>query len=397
MTTTATTQRITVGGMVNMHDHLRSFLAPSSASDALGLAEVVARAGAAQAAAEPADVRALTALAAGRQLLAGTTTTIDHVYPAHREGILPAVIAGHRSVGLRGLVALGIQTVGLPELCAPVDRIAELARAAADDLLPREALYLAPVSLRQNRLTDYREAAEHARRLGVGLYTHIAENPAEVEQCLSATGRRPVEFLYEQGFLGPRTVVVHAICLTDQEISLLAETGTTVVYCPTNHARLAKPVARVVDLLAARVRVTLGVDGTESLWHEMRAATAAQGQAAGRPGVLPTAQAWRLATEAPREALLENGFEEGFDAGDEVVVDASTVCQPLADPQWALVHRVTPREVVDVTVAGRAAVREGRLVQADLQELVRAACEATNRIALRSGRSTLRSPSGSGS
>lgn len=388
----AAPDRISVRGLVNMHDHLRSFLAPDRAGDTLPLAQVVQRAGAAQAVAEPADYRALTALASARQLLAGTTTAVDHVYPVHREGLLEAVIAGHRSVGLRAPIALGIQTVGLPELCAPVETIAALAESAADILLPRSELYLAPVSLRQNEITDYRTAARLAEKLNIGLYTHIAENQTEVDQCLAGTGLRPVQFLAEQGFLGPRTVLVHAICLDDNEIRLLADSGTTVVYCPTNHAKLAKPVARVVDLLAAGVRVTLGVDGMESLWHEMRAAMAAQGQAAGRPGVLSTTQAWRLATEAPREALLANGFDADFDFGDEVVIDATTVCQPLADPEWALVHRVTPREITAVTVDGRAVVREGRLVQADMQELVRAACEATNRIAQRSARSTLRNP-----
>ncbi|WP_051265598.1 amidohydrolase family protein [Nakamurella lactea] len=375
---------ITVPGLINMHDHLRSFLAPSRASDSAPLAEVVAMAGAAQSVAEPEDYQALTALAAARQVLAGTTTVVDHLYPLRPE-LLDATLAGYRQVGLRGIVALGIMTRGLPQLCSSVDQIAELAESALPRLGPGR-MFLAPVSLRQNIPDDYGRAAVAAAELGIGLYTHIAENHAEVRQSVDEHGRRPVELLADQGFLGPRTVLVHAICLTDSEIRLLAESGTTVVYCPSNHAKLAKPVARVVDLQAAGVRVTLGVDGMESLLHEMRQAIAVQGQAAGRPGVLPTAAALRMASQDGRDALLANGIAADFADHDAVTIDLwSSSTQPLADPEWALVHRAGPKDVRDVTIDGRRVVRDGRLVSAEEQDLVRAARESTSRIAQRAG------------
>jgi cytosine/adenosine deaminase-related metal-dependent hydrolase len=372
------------GGLVNMHDHLRSFLAPGRAADTAPLAEVIAMAGAAQAVAGPDDYQALTALAAARQVLAGATTVVDHIYPL-RPDLLRGTLAGYRQVGLRGIVAMGIMTRGRPELCSSVEEIAELAA----ELLPElgnGGLYLAPVSLRQNSADDFGRAAAAAAQLGVGLYTHIAESPAEVHECRHEYGRRPVELLADQGFLGPNTVLVHAICLTDTEIELLAQSGSTVVYCPSNHAKLAKPVARVVDLLAAGVRVTLGVDGMESLLHEMRQAVAVQGQAAGTPGVLPTATALTMAGTAGRDALLANGIDPNFAKDDALTIDlSSSSTQPLADPEWALVHRAGIKDVREVTIGGRPVVRDGRLVSADEQDLVRAARESTSRIAQRAG------------
>src|SRR5699024_11926614 len=102
-------------------------------------------------------------------------------------------------VGIRGYVALGIMTRGQAELCTSVAEIADLAERAADQLLPKEQLYLAPVSLRQNEASDYAEAAAAADRLGLRLYTHIAETPAEVEACLAQHGARPPALLHRAG------------------------------------------------------------------------------------------------------------------------------------------------------------------------------------------------------
>lgn len=383
-------------GLVNMHDHLRAFLPTGRAGENAPLAEVVTRAAAAQAVAGPEEYHALTALAAARQVLAGTTTVVDHVYPLRTEGVLEAVVEAHEVVGVRGVVAVGVLTRCPAELRTTVDD----ALALVAGLTPgrrASGLSLAPVSLRQNSVDDFREAAVAAAEAGLGLYTHIAENEAEVEQCVAEHGRRPVELLADCGFLGERTVLVHAICLSDTEIRLLADSGTTAVYCPTNHARLAKPVARVPELLTAGVPVVLGVDGAESIWHEMRQAIAVQAQRWGRPGVLSTDAALAMATTTARECLQRNGTATGSPVGDEVVVDLTGPgVQPLADLDWTLVHRVVPADVRDVTVAGRQVVADGRLLTADVHHLARAARESTDRIAQRSGRTTHRTPAGTG-
>ncbi|WP_147918855.1 amidohydrolase family protein [Ruania zhangjianzhongii] len=372
-------------GLVNMHDHLRAFLPTGRASEGVPLTTAITSSSAAQAVAEPEDYRTLTAIAAARQALAGVTSVVDHVYPLHRPGLLEAVVAGHREVGIRGYVALGIMTRGQPDLCTSVAEIANLAERAADQLLPKERLYLAPVSLRQNEPGDYAEAAAAADRLGLRLYTHIAETPAEVEACLAQHGLRPLELLHRAGFLRPGTVVVHGVQLTDTEIELVAATGTIVAYCPTNHLRFAKGVAPVVELLSAGATVTLGIDGMESLFHEMRQAAYAQGQAAGDPGALGSAAAFEMATAAGAQALR---LPTGFDGGDLVRLDLTAPqFQPLVDPVWSVVHRAGLGDVTDVVVGGRSIVRDGELVLADRFALAEKAAATIRRLAERAGSS----------
>lgn len=373
---------VIVPGLVNMHDHLRSFVPGSTASEGASLAQAISAGNARQSVAGPAEYRALTALGAARQVVAGTTTVVDHVYPLHRPGLLDAVVAGHAAVGVRGYVALGIMTRGAPGLTTTVADVVALAERAADALLPREQLFLAPVSVRQNAPADYAEAAAAADRLGLGLYTHVSENAAEVDACLAEHGVRPIGLLDRAGFLRPGTVLVHGVELTDDEIDLLARRGAALVYCPTNHLRFAKGVARVLDLLEAGVAVTLGVDGMESLFHEMRQAVYTQGQAAGDPAALSSGAAYAMATATPSAVL---GLPET--AGDSVrLATGGPAWQPLVDPRWALVHRAGPAHVRDVVVAGRTVLRDGELVSADVAELAADADSALRALAARSGR-----------
>ena len=65
------------------------------------------------------------------------------------------------------------------------------------------------------------------------IHIHVAEQPAEVRDCLAATGLRPVEWLAEQGLLDARWQLVHATHVKRAEIMAVAHSGSTVV---TNNA-----------------------------------------------------------------------------------------------------------------------------------------------------------------
>lgn len=374
------TASVWIPGLVNMHDHLRTFMPAHRLSEGAALSQVITAAAETQAAATAADYGALTALAAARNLLAGTTTVVDHVYPVTRDDVLQAVIDAHARVGIRAKIALGILTRGHSGTVTTVEESIRLADRAVDSKISREDLFLAPVSLRQNRPGDYRTAARAAERLGVRLYTHIAETAAEVDQCRAEHGLTPVEFLYESGFLQPGTVLAHAIHLSERDIELLRATESAVAYCPTNHLKFAKGFAPVAELLDAGVRVTLGVDGMESMFHEMRHAIFAQGQANSNPGVLSSETAFEMATSSARTVL-------GSEYEDSVRLDFSTPgMQPVADAMWTTVHRAGPAQVTTVVLNGEAVVHDGELTRVDPLELAQDAVQATRRLAERTHR-----------
>lgn len=95
----------------------------------------------------------------------------------------------------------------------------------------------APHSLRAATIDQVRALADGLPG-GRPLHIHIAEQQAEVDQCLAATGRRPVAWLMEHMPLDARWCLVHATHLDKQETSALAGSGAVAGLCPTTEANL---------------------------------------------------------------------------------------------------------------------------------------------------------------
>lgn len=384
------TGRIVLPGLVNAHDHLRSLQPATTRSETMSVPDMVAAAAAVGVHATAEDYRVLTTLAAARLVRSGVTSVIDHAYPIGRPDLLAAVVDGHAAAGIRGSVAVGVETAGNPALRHPPEAALRLLLEVADRLIPAERLFLAPVSLRQADVEAYAACAALTVGTGIRLYTHLAESASEVAQCRAANGVSPVQLMARIGFLRPGTVLVHGVHLDDADIATLADTETQVVYCPTNHLRFAKGFAPVVALRDAGVTVGLGVDGMGDLFGEMRQAMYAQGAASGQPGVLSTSQALAMATVSGARILgappVTGGFAPG-DSADAVVVDASGLhLQPLADPRYAAAHKAIGADVTDVVVGGRPVLRAGRSCLVDAAELSLRARDILHRLAVRAGR-----------
>lgn len=103
------------------------------------------------------------------------------------------------------------------------------------------------------------------KELGVGVHIHLCESLSELDDCKARFGpdKTPIRLAYEAGILGPDCVAAHCVHLTDDDIALLAETGTHVSYNPGSNAKLGNGVTRLQDLVAAGVNVGLGVDACE--------------------------------------------------------------------------------------------------------------------------------------
>ncbi|KAJ9156014.1 N-ethylammeline chlorohydrolase [Pleurostoma richardsiae] len=107
------------------------------------------------------------------------------------------------------------------------------------------------------------QVGQMKKKLGTGLHIHLCESEDEVQQMQAKFGKTPVEIAYESDCLGPDTVAAHCVHLTDNDIALLAKTGTSVSYDPGSNAKLGNGIVRLQDLLAAGVNVGMGIDAFE--------------------------------------------------------------------------------------------------------------------------------------
>jgi len=106
------------------------------------------------------------------------------------------------------------------------------------------------------------------------IHIHVAEQLAEVEDCVATTGARPIEWLAREGLLDRRWHLVHATHTTPHEIEAVARSGGTVVLCPGTEANLGDGLPDLPGWLAAGVPLAIGSDShvTRDWREELRLA-----------------------------------------------------------------------------------------------------------------------------
>ncbi|HTP52541.1 MAG TPA: formimidoylglutamate deiminase [Anaeromyxobacteraceae bacterium] len=119
---------------------------------------------------------------------------------------------------------------------------------------------LAPHSVRACPAEWIRVLSLEARRRAWPLHVHLAEQPAEVEQCRAEHGVTPTGLLERLGVLQPGFTAVHAIHLTPEDVGLLGRARVTVCACPTTERDLGDGIVPARELLDAGCGLALGSD-----------------------------------------------------------------------------------------------------------------------------------------
>lgn len=233
-------------------------------------------------------------------------------------------------------------------------------------------------------LHSLRAATPHAiERLIEGsdeapIHIHVAEQAREVDDCLTATGLRPVEWLCRHAALDRRWQLVHATHATAAEIESVARCGAGVVLCPSTEANLGDGVVDLPGWLHHGVPIALGTDShvTRSALEEMRLLEYGQRQArrlrcvAADPGHGQPSTAARLWNRVLDGGAAAAGFKRwGLQAGaraDLLVLDTSAsslLGLPDSHLLDALVFSSPTRPFRDVLIGGHWAIREHRSAQ----------------------------------
>ncbi|WP_434608240.1 formimidoylglutamate deiminase [Pseudomonas sp. D2-30] len=97
------------------------------------------------------------------------------------------------------------------------------------------------------------------------VHIHIAEQQKEVDDCLSWSGVRPLQWLYENAEVDQRWCLVHATHANPKEVSLMAKSRAIAGLCLTTEANLGDGIFPAVDFLAQGGRMGIGSDSHVSL------------------------------------------------------------------------------------------------------------------------------------
>ncbi len=354
------------------------------------------------------EVKVRTMLGALECLKSGMTTVQDMVtlFPFDPDH-LSAVVEAYEEIGIRAVVALqyadrkGIGTIPFwPEVFPPElhDKLSTAAEpdAKIDQIAYFEDTYIKGAAERPTigwalgpsapeRCTSalLQRTREMSEKYDLPIFTHFYESKGMALQARVACpehGGSLVRALHAEGLLGPRLNLAHSVWLLDDEIALLAETGTRCVLNPLSNLKLKSGVPPVRRLQEAGVAFGLGCDNcscsdAQNMFEAMKFAAMVTAIADHEPGP-PQALSMFEAATSGGAACIGRADDLGAIApgmrADMVLLDLEDPSfVPLNSAVRQLVYTEAGRGVRTVIVEGRVVIEDGRSTFIDETELAR--------------------------
>jgi 5-methylthioadenosine/S-adenosylhomocysteine deaminase len=338
-------------------------------------------------------------LCATEMLKSGATTFLEAGTVKYVDAVVDALVG----IGIRGRVGKFIwdkpqEPLALRRTTAQaIDQLEQTLRdhrSVADGRIQAWVLLLGHATASDELWSS---AAKMARDWDTGMNFHMSHAEGDPRRFLAEFGERPIEHLHSLGVLGDNCVVTHAVHVDDNEIALLAETGTHVAHCPSSALRCSigmTRIGRIPELIGAGVNVAIGIDGNNASNYAdmMRATYLVAGlfkDARRDPALLPAETALEMATLGGARALRaedEIGSLEAGKRADVVLHDrARPEWTPLLDVANQLVWSADGRGVHTVFVDGQKVVDNYRMTTIDENDLYARAQAAAEVIVARSG------------
>ena len=198
-------------------------------------------------------------LAAAEMILSGTTTVADSYFYEHHAA------KAFTDAGLRAVAAQGVidfPAPGVPDPGKNIDHAAEFLAQWQNHPLIHPAVFAhSPYTCSSETLVAAKKLAHAEKTL---LFIHTAETEQEASMIQGKQGDSPLRHLHKLGILDAETVCIHAVWLDDQDLDIIAETGSSIVVCPQSNLKLASGITQLQAMLARGIRVGIGTDGAAS-------------------------------------------------------------------------------------------------------------------------------------
>ena len=198
-------------------------------------------------------------------LLRNGTTTAVVFSSSHREATEIAFEEAMKS-GIRAVIGQVLMDMNGPEelLTTPEKAVKDIKAVASNwhGFDGRLFYAVTPRFAVSCTMELMRTAAEIAREMGLYVQTHLSEQIGEIEEVmrLFPEAQSYTDVYLKTGLLGERTIVAHAIHLSDRERKILAETGTKIAHCPSSNFFLHSGVMDLKAHERAGLTVSIGSD-----------------------------------------------------------------------------------------------------------------------------------------
>jgi putative selenium metabolism protein SsnA len=218
----------------------------------------------------------------------GTTTIIDHhASPSKREGSLDLIESAVRQAGLRASLCYEVSDRNIPGGgIAENERFIKKTGKGDGQIAAMMGMH-ASFTLSDDTLE---KCVGIAKDNNVGCHIHVEEDLSDREDSIKKYDTPVVNRLHKLGATGEKSIFVHCVHIDENEMDIVARTGTIVVHNPESNMNNAVGVTPVLKMLRKKILVGLGTDGMGSnMLAQMRCAYLLH----------------RLSNQDPRVAFLE--------------------------------------------------------------------------------------------
>ena len=255
----------------------------------------------------------------------------------------------------------------------------------------RTRVLLSPANVQWASDDFLERTKEYATRYKTGVHIHLVETMYQKAYGLRRWGRTPTAHLQDLAFLGPELSCAHAIWLTEEDIEMLADAGTTVSHNPSSNLRLKNGVAPVGTMLERGVNVAIGTDSTalnddDDMLQEMRLVARLHRQPGLEAPAITSHQVLRNATiNAAKPTFFhdEIGALEVGRRADAVLMDMASLNEPYMEPDVdvieALLYRGKAQHVRMVIIDGEVVLRDGKFTKLNKDDIVKELKEQLSR------------------
>lgn len=340
-----------------------------------------------------------------RKLLLNGITTVLQMHstgtsqPDAYEQELRSILSAYRDCGVTVFLAPDLRDRGLPVAvdedgfrrtlspdlrqrveaavpgCPPAHAVFDVISAVKTDIATgrygESQLILGPVGQQWCSRALLETTARFATAEGLPVHMHLLQTSYDRELGERRFDGGVLHGLAHLGLLNTVFSAAHGVLLDRAECEFLAETGASVVVCPSSCLRVLGGMAPVADLLEAGVNIAVGVDsmglaGREDVLAEARLLSGLT--RFGQPGSpwLDASTAFRICSTNGGRALgrPELGTLNIGAPGDVVLIDPRRLDPylPSADTLTLVMGSASPAAIDTVVAGGRVMVRDGDCV-----------------------------------
>lgn len=314
----------------------------------------------------------------------GTTTFFDHhASPGFIDGSLEAIAGVAKSLGIRANLSYEITDRYGDEKAREAIRENERTAMKGSEMLSGSIGLHASFTLSDETLA---KVSEVKKRTSAGIHIHVAEDVVDQSRTMEMCGMNVVARLHKFELLDAKSICVHCIHLSGEEIDMLEKASASIVHCPESNMNNAVGYSNVPVMLSRHMPVCLGTDGfTHDMFAEAKCAYLLHKFASRNPTTMPAVDVFKL---LENNTMLGSKFfgvklgsiSPGY-AADFMLIDYKNYTHMHSQNfPWHFIFGMDASQVKTVVVNGSVILENGKITRVDEEKIMEQSIKISERI-----------------